>query len=134
MLFRAIGFSCWKEIVYLRFISPNNLAEGVVEIIKTNVKDHGYDAYMGLRHDHPLVVNKAIHSAKTVATMSSKLTFEVFASQNKEMSVSELFVEWEKEKLKAVPTEINGDSHTVASEITGTSPVSLPLISAAVLF
>ena len=72
--------------------------EGVVEVVKTNERDHGYNGFMGICVGHPNML--AIQNVQAAEKMSQRTLLEFLQTKAKEgsnMSAVDILAVWTKE-------------------------------------
>jgi hypothetical protein len=129
-LSRGYGRRYHNEVCYERNIQAEKLKAGVLGLIKATRERFGFDGYLGLGKDHPLLCELGIVAAKEQPVEIQAQDFQSFAEQamkeNAEMSIAEVVEEWKKknpEKPKVVTVERGNDN---VSCITNPAAVAVP--------
>ena len=133
---KRIGVQDKKEIPYERWLIVKAVASVIAKVIKVTEEEWGFNGYLGLTHDHPIVAQERLEAAKVAIEMECRAQadqeaasllalaagaqdFESFFKQKLSTGAdaASIYKEWEEKKTSGKNTFVVSidDSNTANS-------------------
>ena len=136
---KRIGIRDKKEIPYERWLIVKAVASVIAKVIKVTEEEWGFNGYLGLTHDHPIVAKERLEAARVAIEMECRAQadqeaasllalaagpqdFESFFKQKLRTGAdtSSIYKEWEEKKASGKNTFVVSidDSNTANSPLS----------------